>query len=367
MIVDLPETSTSAINAKMLALRDGFGTVLNRVMNLIVVIGPGDDLEKVAELAKEATREHPCRVIVLIPGWKKGEPRLDAQIRVGGDAGASEIIVTTLSGGLAAHADAVVVALLLADTPVVAWWPGDAPDDPGSHPIGKLAQRRLVDAARSPDPVAKLYARAPFSTPQDTDLGWARLTRWRSVLAAALDQPPYAQVTEVTVTGSADSPSNELLAAWLGLRLQCPVNVVHVEEGNGVKGVRLVREGSTLDLVRPSGNIAVLTQEGRADQRVALARRDDRAAIAEELRRLDPDDVFAEVMHDGLKLVKDGTPVPEAHAEETGLILPEKDAVRRLRSATAKKAATKKTAATKASPQEPDSKDSRPKDSDAKA
>lgn len=337
MIIDLPQTGTTAINTKMLEIRDGTGTILNRVMNLVVMVGRDENLERVVDTAKEATREHPCRVLVLVNGDGRGAARLDAQIRVGGDAGASEIIVLRMSGELTKHADAVVLALLLPDTPVVAWWPGDGPDDPASDPIGRLAHRRMVDAAKSPRPVAKLYKRAPFDTPEDTDLGWARLTRWRSVLAAALDQPPYEKVTEVTVTGSPDSPSNELLAGWLGMKLKCPVTVVPVEKGKGVVGVKLTRpNGASLEVMRPKGDIAVLSVEGRPDQRVSLARRADRDAIAEELRRLDPDDVYAEVVKKGLPLVTSGSKMSLAAAERRGQVTSSREASRRVRSAGAK-------------------------------
>ena len=84
---------------------------------------------------------------------------MDAQIRVGGDAGASEVIVTRLYGELADHGDAIVVPLLLPDAPVVAWWPQDAPDVPAEDPIGALAQRRITDSARHKRPLVALERR----------------------------------------------------------------------------------------------------------------------------------------------------------------------------------------------------------------
>ena len=47
-----------------------------------------------------------------------------------------------------------------------------------------------------------------------------------------------------------------------------------------------------------------LTQVGRPDRRVDLARRDDQSTIAEELRRLDPDDIYHDVVSKGLPLVR---------------------------------------------------------------
>lgn len=305
MIVDLPDTSTAAITKRMINLRDSSGTILNRVLNLLVVVDKDADVEAAIVTSREATREHPCRVLVMIPMGGRGAPRLDGQIRVGGDAGASEIIVLRMYGELSRHADSVALALLLPDSPVVAWWPGDGPTNPSADPLGRLAQRRLVDSSHAPKPIQRLYQRAPYDTTLDTDLGWARTTRWRSVLAAALDQEPYAAVERVVVVGSPDSPSNELLAAWLGVKLQCPVTVVHTQKGDGIVGVKLFRQnGSDVTLVRPDNSSAVLTQPGQPDRRINLARRPDREVISEELRRLDPDEVYEEVVRKGLPLLK---------------------------------------------------------------
>ena len=159
-------------------------------------------------------------------GAKRASPRLDAQLRVGGDAGASEVIVLRLYGSLVDHGASVVTPLLLADSPVVVWWPGEAPDVPAEDPIGILGDRRITDANSAKRPIAQLAKRRETYRPGDTDIAWTRITRWRGLLASALDQPPHEKVTEVTVAGSADSPSTDLLAAWLGLALRCPAKRV---------------------------------------------------------------------------------------------------------------------------------------------
>src|SRR5258708_40118094 len=70
------------------------------------------------EAANLASREHPCRVIVVVQGDRTAaEPRLDAQLRVGGDAGAGEVVALHLHGELADHASRVVLALLVPAPP----------------------------------------------------------------------------------------------------------------------------------------------------------------------------------------------------------------------------------------------------------
>ena len=78
-------------------------------------------------------------------------------------------------------------------------------------------------------PTAQLAKRRDTYRPGDTDIAWTRITRWRGLLAATLDQPPHEKVTEVVVSGSADSPSTGLLAAWLARALRRPTRRVSRE------------------------------------------------------------------------------------------------------------------------------------------
>ena len=134
MIVDLPATTTAAISKKLVRLRSDTGSMaLSRVLTLLVVVDE-DEAEEAIATANDASRQHPCRIIVVVLGNKRGTARLDGQIRIGGDAGASEVVVLRLYGSLAAHGRAVVTPLLLADSPIVAWWPTAAPKDPSNGP-----------------------------------------------------------------------------------------------------------------------------------------------------------------------------------------------------------------------------------------
>ncbi|MEP6562703.1 MAG: glucose-6-phosphate dehydrogenase assembly protein OpcA, partial [Nakamurella sp.] len=123
MIVDLPTTNSSKINKALVDMREKGGSIaLGRVLTLVIVTDEADSEDPIAA-ANAASFEHPCRVIVVARGSKRASPRMDAQIRVGGDAGASEVVVLRLYGVLVDHGASVVVPLLLADAPVVVWWP----------------------------------------------------------------------------------------------------------------------------------------------------------------------------------------------------------------------------------------------------
>lgn len=304
MIVDLPSTTASVVNRKLVEVRVSGGAVaLGRVLTLVIVTNDGDPTEDAIDAANDASHEHPCRVIVLARGAKRAAARLDAQIRVGGDAGASEVIVLRMYGPLADEGASVTVPLLLPDAPVVAWWPGEPPEVPAKDPIGELAQRRITDSAAARSPLRSLAQRRRSYVEGDTDLAWSRVTLWRGLLAAALDLPPFEPVTKATVEGGAESPSADLLAGWLAAMLDVPVIRRVTEEESGLYAVRLERPSGEVALVRPDGRVGTLTQPGQPDRRVALQRRHTRECLAEEMRRLDADEPYQETLF-GLEKVR---------------------------------------------------------------
>jgi glucose-6-phosphate dehydrogenase assembly protein OpcA len=306
MIVDLPDTTTSKISKALVKIREEGGAVaLGRVLTLIISTRLGEE-EEAIEAANDASREHPMRVIVVSTSGDQNDhsnARLDAQIRVGGDAGASEVIVLRAYGDTASDKEGLVTGLLLPDAPVVVWWPGDAPNVASQSALGRIAQRRITDAASASDPLAALQNISETYTPGDTDFAWTRLTLWRAQLAAVLDQPPFEQVTGVEVHGAADSPSTALLAAWLQLQLEVDVKLEVSSKSHGssgIQGVVLKRASGPIELERTMVNVATLVQPNQPTHDISLPRRNLRDCLAEELRRLDPDDLFGEVIVNGL-------------------------------------------------------------------
>ncbi|MCY7413352.1 MAG: glucose-6-phosphate dehydrogenase assembly protein OpcA [Salinibacterium sp.] len=307
MIVDMPNTNSSQISKALVKIREEGGAVaLGRVLTLVISTSLGEE-EEAIEAANDASREHPMRVIVVSsrePGTgaqasAPAESRVDAQIRVGGDAGASEVIVVRAYGDAALDQESLVTGLLLPDAPVVAWWPAECPSSVSQSAIGRIAQRRITDAAAHADPLEALQCVLESYEPGDTDFAWTRLTLWRAQLAAVLDQPPYSPVTAVDVRGASDSASVVLLAAWLRLQLRVDVDLelTTASQGrSGIASVALHRSTGTIRLERTQSNLATLSQPNQPLHDLSLPRRNLRDCLAEELRRLDPDDLFGEVM-----------------------------------------------------------------------
>ncbi|WP_277210452.1 glucose-6-phosphate dehydrogenase assembly protein OpcA [Isoptericola croceus] len=304
MIIDMPDTTTNAVSKRLDHLRDEGGAVaLGRVLTLVVV-AVEDDIEAAVTAANEASHEHPCRVVVVAPlATRTTTGRLDAQIRVGGDAGASEVVVLRCAEPLRDHPDTLVMPLLLPDAPIVVWWPTGGPDDPTADPLGAMAQRRITDTTTANDPVAMLGRLATTFTEGDTDLAWARVTLWRGLIAAAIDQPPYEPVTAVRVEGQSEHTSLDLLAAWLGMKLKCPATVVRTTGSDAITRVTLERKSGPIVLDRPDGRVVTISQPGKPDRRMSLPIRSLSEAIIEELRRLDPDEIYGQVLGKGLARV----------------------------------------------------------------
>jgi len=293
-MIRLEDTSGGAVASAIAGERHRMGSGATGMVLTLLILTDEEYQADATAAAVSAARQHPMRIVTLIPRPGKHEARLDADIAVGGDDGPGEVAVLRLRGPLADHANSVCIPLLLSDTPVVAYWPEGGPDSPSIDPIGRHAQRRITDAAASEDVQRELARRRTGYSPGDTDLAWTRLTPWRAVLASILDQPIGA-ITAATVHAEEANASAILLVTWLNRALKVPVDL-QVSEGPGITQVQLATDDGDVTVNRPDGSTAVLSRPGMPDSRVSLPRRELADLMAEELRRLDPDEVYGDVI-----------------------------------------------------------------------
>lgn len=293
MTIDLTEATTGAINDALRQARLRLGGVASgMVLTLVIVTDEGTQYDAV-RAASAAGRQHPCRILVVIIRRPKERSRLDAEIRVG-ETSPGETVLLRMYGPLGQHGDSVVAPLLLPDTPVVTWWPGIPPDVPAADPMGALAQRRITDAAATDEPRDVLTALAAAYRPGDTDFSWTRATPWRSLLAATMDQPS-GTVLGGTVSAEEGNPTADLIAAWLSHDFGVPFPT-EPSAGPGITEVSFDTSDGQIAITRPDGRVAHLRRPGQPERRVALHRRETTELLEEELRRLDPDDVYAETL-----------------------------------------------------------------------
>lgn len=290
-------TGTEVVKALAAERRAGGAVATGLVLTLVCVSDEANVLSA-EQAATVAASAHPCRLLLVVRrNVTASDSRLDAEVQCGGRLGPGEAVVMRMSGRLGLHAESIVLPLLAPDAPVVTWWFSEPPDLIAHDPLGVLAGRRVTDVHNAADPLAALRARAADYVPGDTDLAWSRATSWRSVLAGAYDTVA-GSVLDARVEGSVDSASAALVAAWLSSRLGVDVPHVAVPTA-GISSVYLKVDGGPdegeveISLHRDGDKAGVLRRTGHPDRIMPLPRTERGDLLAEELRRLDDDPVYA--------------------------------------------------------------------------
>jgi len=310
-MIRLEDTSGAEVAAAIAAERHRQGSPTTGMVMTLLIMADEEHQEEATSAAVRAARQHPMRIITVIPrpSSAPAPARLDALVSVGGDDGPGELAILRLRGSLAEHAGSVVIPLLLADTPIVAYWPGTPPPDPSVDHIGRHATRRITDATMALDPNAALQARASTYAPGDSDLAWTRLTAWRTVLAGSLDTHPTPHIEEVVIEAGSGLPTAGLLGAWLGLRLEVPVQIVDVDSTH-IEAVTLATPDGPIDVRRRAASSsardhvhddgrwqnATLSRPGAPATGIMLPIRGLDELLAEELRHLAPDSEYGAVV-----------------------------------------------------------------------
>lgn len=307
MIIELKDTTSTQIQKRLIQAREEGGAVaLGRVLTFLIHTD-GAKEEKVIQAANDASREHPMRIVVISePASGSDVPGLDAEIRLGGDAGASEVVILRPTGQGENYLAGLVNGLLLPDAPVVTWWPDQCPECMADTELGQISQRRILDSLEMGSGLSGLESVARGYRPGDTDLAWSRITGWRTQLAATLDYLDVTRIDSARVAGVPDNPSVMLLAGWLGHTLGHDVSVDATAPMGigGVHEVVLVTDGGEVRLTREDDHTVQLRVPNQPDFSLFLPRRPLASLLAEELRRLAPDTVYGEVLTGGLRWVR---------------------------------------------------------------
>ena len=329
------DTTGSAVVKELAAQRRTGGAVLSGVALTLIVVADESRVTEAEEAATHAAEMHPCRVLVVVRRQIDAPvPRLDAEVLIGGRLGPGEAVVMRMYGRLALHAESVVLPLLAADAPVVAWWHAAPPERLSTDALAVLADRRITDSSIAEDPIAALKVRAEDYAPGDTDLAWTRSTAWRSTLTSTIDsvsgrRGDAVQVLGGRIEGDPHNATAQLLAGWVSSRCGCKVELVEGPRSIGPSGVHsVVLELDQDEEVRIEADHrgAVISQPNRPDSTVALADRVLGDLLSEELRRLDPDEPYRDSLETatGVTGLSERDPVREyiwfdpAEAEHNG-------------------------------------------------
>jgi glucose-6-phosphate dehydrogenase assembly protein OpcA len=317
------DTTGSAVVKELAAQRRTGGAVLSGVALTLVVVADESRVAEAEEAATAAAEQHPCRLLVVVRRQIDApSPRLDAEVLIGGRLGPGEAVVMRMYGRLALHAESVVLPLLAADAPVVAWWHAEPPERMATDALAVIADRRITDSSIAADPVAALNRRAKDYAPGDTDLAWTRSTPWRATLTSTLDsvagrRGDPVRVLSARVEGRPGNATAELLAGWLTARSGSSVEVAKSDRTPGPSGVDAVvltlDENEEVRVQADRRGSAAISQPFRPDTTVALPDRPLGDLLGEELRRLDPDEPYMEALEaaTGVQGLADRSPVRE--------------------------------------------------------
>jgi glucose-6-phosphate dehydrogenase assembly protein OpcA len=311
MATTLWDTTGTDVVKALLAERRAAGALASGLALTLVAVVDEKRVQEAEQAATIAAAAHPCRLIIVVRHSINADTRLDAEVQVGGRLGSTEAVVMRMYGRLALHAESVVLPLLAPDAPVVTWWHGAPPAEIATDALGVLANRRVTDSSQGSDPVGALAQRARDFVIGDTDLAWTRCTPWRSLLASALDSLDGSPVA-ASVAAEAGNPSASLLAGWLSRRLGVSAEL-DTSGGPGITAAEITMrrdDGSdcVVRLERPDGMSTILRRGEEEPRVLPLPRRALGDLLAEELRRMDPDAVYADSLSAGTGVNVDREP-----------------------------------------------------------
>ena len=201
-------------------------------------------------------------------------------------------------GRLALHAESVVLPLLAPDAPVVTWWHGEPPDQIAHDPLGVVADRRITDCAAGRRTRSRRCGSGPRTTPPATPT-WPGPgpPLWRALCASAFDTVHGARSGGAGQRRRARTRAAALLAGWLspparhrgraGRHRRAPASpgcVLDASSGDDRHDHPRRTAATACAPHRPAGPV------------VPLPRRDLGDLLAEELRRLDADQLYAEAL-----------------------------------------------------------------------
>nr|WP_221381806.1 glucose-6-phosphate dehydrogenase assembly protein OpcA [Actinoplanes polyasparticus] len=294
-MIGLWDTTGNEVVKALAAERRSAGGVASGLALTLVAVVEEKKVREAEAAATIAAAAHPCRLLIVVRSDLEGRSRLDAEIVVGGRLGPAEAVVMRMYGRLALHAESVVMPLLAPDVPVVTWWHQEPPDMIANDFLGVVADRRITDCAQAHDPVAALRQRAVDYAPGDTDLTWTRITLWRTLVAGAFDTTE-ARVTGATIVAPPKDPTAWLMKGWLQSRLGIVPELQASDRAPRMHAVMLQCENGDTVTVTREENTALFSRTGQEDRYMPLPKRPVGDELAEELRRLDADQIYADAL-----------------------------------------------------------------------
>jgi glucose-6-phosphate dehydrogenase assembly protein OpcA len=242
--------------------------VRTAVLNLVAYASDRPTLGRITETLAALANHHPSRTIVVLADPNAPVVDIEAWVQVqckrvgtNGLSVCAEQIVLEAPPSAARRVPNAVLPLLLADLPVVLWWPGEPPlRDPVLYDLLEAAYRFVVDTSQGTHLERYLtqlsgLRRRPGLSVDLVDLNWERLLPWRELIAQFWDVPAWRSSlrgldrVEIDLGRPPGGRSNRsqglLIAGWLASRL-----------GWTPQRIQRLSDGYSLTVRRPGGSVA---------------------------------------------------------------------------------------------------------------
>jgi glucose-6-phosphate dehydrogenase assembly protein OpcA len=206
-------------------------------MNIEVVAGSHELLERYTPVVDEVTSSIPSRVILAsiepdAPGDEiTGSATAVCSIE-GGHNICSERITLRATGNACARSASAIEAFLVPEIPTALVWLGRVHvDDPVFQDLANDAHRIVLDSMYTS--LASLlqvvsWARTQSNAPEISDMAWTRLASWQEMTARFFDTPDTRNlattITKITLRQASEpgarlGPEPALLLGWIATRL----------------------------------------------------------------------------------------------------------------------------------------------------
>lgn len=278
--IEVPFSKVTATLERLAAGTDG-DRAPRALIATVVVVGAREKLREAAEALEQLTGNAGVRAILISTGTNP-----TPAVRVSQHA-------VALEGLRAEYLNNAVAALRLSSLPTMVWWRGETPDV--LEGLAALADRLVLDGD---DPNAAWpRAQALLDHTAISDVRWARLTRWRALMAHFFDIPEVraaaSTFTRLQIEGS-DRHAARLYAGWLASSLhwngRVTVDIRDGTDGAPIEAVRLGDNGQQELVLRLAASHACIDASASvpghpgATRTISVGDQSLAGLIAEELR-----------------------------------------------------------------------------------
>jgi glucose-6-phosphate dehydrogenase assembly protein OpcA len=222
---------------------DDDGAIIRaRVLNLLTFVLDEEMLRETDEILFDVAAVHPCRALLMLAQAEKEDKDIEAFVssrcHLSGGAGRRHLCIEQVtmraSGRYAEELPSAALPLLVPDLPAFLWWRAELNfEDLNFRNLARAVDHIIIDSSSMLDIKKETLSLSSFLKRKRnaglglSDLNWARITEWRSLVAAFFDSIEHRalldKIVRVQIDFTSDNdaigPKALLMAGWLASRL----------------------------------------------------------------------------------------------------------------------------------------------------